>query len=114
MRITPEQLITKCEAHDRCIRIRGARQAPESTPQTRVALVAFERGLSVRHLEQFYYTNRKGAKRRYFNYEAFAEKHGIDIHWIWDGDLRGHPRDLRKQARKNNRRPAHTQEGGAA
>ena len=59
--------------------------------------VAFELGLSERQLEQFYYVDRKGAKKRFFKHEAFAEKYGINIRWIWDGDLCGHPRDMRKK-----------------
>jgi hypothetical protein len=92
-------------ARIRC-RLRRAERGSKSTTETRIALVAFERGLSNRELERFYYVNRKGAKKRYFDEHAFAKKYGVDIHWIWEGDLRGHPRGLRKQPRKGSRRPA--------
>jgi hypothetical protein len=82
--------------------------------ETRVALVAFERGISDRQLEQFYYVNRKGSKRRHFNYEGFAKKYDVDIKWIWEGELFRHPRGLRKQPRRTSRRLAQSQEGGAA
>jgi hypothetical protein len=82
---TPEELARVSAAHLRCVRLCQARQAPRATTETRIALVAFERGLTDRHLEQFYYVNRKGAKKRYFDHEAFAKKYGVDIHWLWDG-----------------------------
>jgi hypothetical protein len=63
----------------------------------RIALVAFERGLSDRELEQFYYVNRKGAKKRYFDHDAFAKKYGVSVDWIRDGDLCEHPRGLKRQ-----------------
>jgi hypothetical protein len=82
--------------------------------ETRIALVAFERGLSEHQLDQFYFINRKGGKKRHFDHEAFAKKYGIDIHWLWEGDLRGHPRGLtRKPTPKGGRRPAQP-EGDAA
>jgi hypothetical protein len=40
--------------------------------------------------------NRKGAKTRRFDHRAFAEKYGVDIHWIFRGDLCAHPRDLKR------------------
>jgi hypothetical protein len=76
-------------AHLRCTRLCQARNAPRATSETRVALVAFERGLSDRELEQFYYVNRKGAKKRHFDTEAFAKKYDVDIRWLWDGELCG-------------------------
>ena len=66
-----------------------------------------------RQLEQFYYVNRKGAKKRHFDHHAFAKKYGVDIHWIWDGELCSHPRGLeRKQTRKGTRRHAQPQDQG--
>jgi hypothetical protein len=102
-------------AHLRCTRLCQARNAPRATSETRVALVAFERGLSDRQLEQFYYVNRKGAKKRHFDTEAFARKYDVDIRWLWDGELCGHPRGLtRKQTPKGDRRGAQPQGGDAA
>jgi hypothetical protein len=102
------------EEQRRLIRIRQARHhAPKATLETRVALVAFERGISDRQLEQFY-VNRKGAKKRRFDHHAFAKKYDISLDWLWEGDLCGHPRGLRKQPRKTTRRPVQPQEDGAA
>ena len=89
---TPEELATISAAHLGCVRLCQARQAPRATTETRIALVAFERGISDRQLEQFYYVNRKGATKRHFNHEAFAKKYDVDIRWIWEGDLCKHPR----------------------
>jgi hypothetical protein len=94
------------EKHRRLIRIRSARDCRPTT-ETRIALVAFDLGISDRQLEQFYFVNRKGAKKRWFDHDAFAKKYSVDIHWLWEGDLRGHPRGLtRKQPGKGGRRPA--------
>jgi len=107
-----EDLAALSETRRRFIRLRLA-QGCKATTETRIALVAFERGLTDRQLEQFYYVNRKGAKKRHFNTEAFAKKYGIDIRWLWDGELCGHPRGLtRKQPSKTNRRPAQPQDQG--
>src|ERR1019366_8512465 len=63
-------------------RRRKVLNAPRASSESRVALVAFERGISAKELERFYYVNRKGSKTRYFDHHAFAEKYGVDIHWI--------------------------------
>jgi hypothetical protein len=100
------------EDHKRLGRIRRARPC-KATTETRVALVAFERGISDRQLEQFYFVNRKGAKTRHFDVSAFAKKYDVHIHWLWEGDLRGHPRRMtRKPTRKGSRQPP--QPGGDA
>jgi hypothetical protein len=65
-----------------------------------VALVAIERGISIKQLERFYYVSRKGAKTHYFDHRAFAEKYDISIDWIYNGFICEHPRGLRKQPRK--------------
>jgi hypothetical protein len=67
------------EKHWRLVRIRRARDC-RATTETRIAMVAFERGISDRQLEQFYFVNRKGAKQRHFDVHAFAKKYGVDIH----------------------------------
>jgi hypothetical protein len=106
---TPEELA----AHLRCVRLCQARQAPRATTEMRIALVAFERGISTKELERFYFVNRKGAKKRHFDHHAFAKKYGVSIHWIWDGALCEHPRGLkRQQTPKSSRRRA--PQGGAA
>ncbi len=108
-----EELARLSETRIRRIRLRQAQQGPRSTTETRIALVAFERGISARELEQFYFVNRKGTKKRHFDTEAFAKKYGISIRWIWDGELCGHPRGLeRKQTRKGSRRHAQPQDQG--
>jgi hypothetical protein len=81
-----------------------ARNAPEATDDTRIALVAHQLGLSSRDLESFYYVNRKGSKKRYFDDKAFAEKYGISVDWLRDGYLPAHPRNLEpiKKVRRTN------------
>jgi hypothetical protein len=74
-------------------RLRQA-QLARSTTETRIALVAFELGLSAKELEQFYFVRRSDAKLRHFNHKAFAEKYGVDLYWLWDGELYRHPRGL--------------------
>jgi hypothetical protein len=69
--------------------------APKSTDDTRVALVSQQLGLSDADLEPFYYVNRKGSKKRYFDYPAFAERYGISVDWLDDGYLPAHPRNLK-------------------
>jgi hypothetical protein len=111
---TPEELARISAARHRRVRLCQARQAPPATTETRIALVAFERGISAKELERFYYVNRKGSKKRYFDNYAFAEKYGVSVHWLWEGDLCEHPRGLtRQRTRKSSRRPAQPQ-GGAA
>src|SRR5882672_1079219 len=89
---------------------------PNVRPNTMIATMnARIEGLAFtdRQLEQFYYVNRKGAKKRHFDHHAFAKKYGVDIHWIWDGELCSHPRGLeRKQTRKGTRRHAQPQDQG--
>jgi hypothetical protein len=92
---TPEELAKYKAAHLRCVRLRQARNAPPATTETRIAFVAFERGISDHQLEQFYYVNRKGAKKRHFDHEAFAKAYDVDIRWIWEGELCKHPRGLK-------------------
>jgi hypothetical protein len=72
-----------------------ARNAPKATDDTRVALVSQQLGLSDADLEPFYYVNRKGSKKRYFDYPAFAERYGISVDWLDDGYLPAHPRHLK-------------------
>src|SRR5260221_12887085 len=72
-----------------------ARNAPKATDDARVALVSQQLGLSNQDLESFYYVNRKGSKKRYFDYHAFAEKYGISVDWLLDGYLPAHPRHLK-------------------
>ena len=100
-----EDLSRVSAARLRFARLRQARQGSKSTSDSRVALVAFERGISAKELERFYYVNRKGSKTRYFDHHAFAEKYGVDIHWIWDGALCEHPRGLTRQRTRKNSRP---------
>jgi hypothetical protein len=102
------------EEQRRLIRIRQARHhAPKATLETLVALVAFDRGISDRQLEQFY-VSRKGAKKRRFDHHAFAKKYDISLDWLWEGDLRGHPRGMTKQPRKNSCQSIQPQGGDAA
>jgi hypothetical protein len=111
---TPEELARISAAHLRCVRLCQARQAPRATTETRIALAAFERGISDRQLEQFYFVNRKGAKKRHFDCEAFAKKYGVDIHWLWEGDLCAHPRGLTREQTRNGSGRRIQPQGGAA
>jgi hypothetical protein len=75
--------------------IQQAWSAPKATDDTRVALVAHQLGLSEQDLEPFYYVRRKGASKRYFHYEKFAETYRISIDWLRHGYLPAHPRHLK-------------------
>ena len=88
-----EDLARLSVAHLRFTRLRQARQS-RADPEARVALVAIERGISTQQLERFYYVKRKGAKKRYFDHRAFAEKYDISIDWIFAGFICEHPRGL--------------------
>jgi hypothetical protein len=81
-----------------------ARKAPKAADDTRVALVAYQLGLSEQDLEPFYYVSRKGASKRHFHYGKFAEKYGISVDWLHHGYLPAHPRHLKpvKKARRTN------------
>src|SRR5260370_25154156 len=78
------------------IRIRGARNPPRATPETRVALFVGERGPTEGHLAKFYLRRRKNCKPR-FDYQRFAKDQSISMDWLFDRDLRAHPRGLRRQ-----------------
>ncbi len=77
-------------------------KAPKADSGTRVALVAHQLGLSDQDLEPFYRVRRKGASKRHFSYEEFAERYGISINWLQHGYLPEHPRNL-KPVRKVRR-----------
>jgi hypothetical protein len=72
-------------------RMAAAKNAPKATSETRVLLIAAERGLTKKQLEKFYVQRRKDWKPL-FNYQLFAEKQGISLDWLFHGDLREHPR----------------------
>jgi hypothetical protein len=96
---TPEEFgRIQSRAPSLCSPVPSEKRAPATT-ETRIALVAFEHGISVRQLEQFYYVNRKGAKKRRFNHEAFAKAYDVDICWIWEGELCKHHRAEAPKAR---------------
>jgi hypothetical protein len=79
------------EAVDRGIRIRRAAKGAWATTETRAALIVAERGLTQKQLAKFYVSRRKNCKPR-FDYWAFAEAQGISTDWLFDGDIRAHPR----------------------
>jgi hypothetical protein len=85
-----EDLARLSVAQLRFTRLNQARQS-RSTSESRVALVAFERGISTKQLARFYYVKRKGGKTRYFDYRGFAEKYDISIDWIFAGFICEHP-----------------------
>jgi len=83
-----------------------ARNAPPATEVTRVALVSQQLGLSDADLETFYYVNRKGSKKRFFDHARFANEYGISLDWLYHGFLPEHPRHLKplKKGRRSKNR----------
>jgi len=79
------------ETINRCIRIRGAQKAARATMETRVALIVAERGITKKQLAKYFVAYRKGAKPR-FDHWRFAKDQNISTDWLFDGDLRSHPR----------------------
>ncbi len=79
------------QAIDRGIRIRRAQEGARSTEETRVLLIAHERGLTAKQLAKFWTQRRKNG-RAWFDYEAFAEAQDISLDWLFEGDIRAHPR----------------------
>jgi hypothetical protein len=79
------------ESVARGIRIRRAEKGAWATPETRVALIVAERGLTEKQLAKYWVRRRKNCKPR-FDYWAFAEAQGISTDWLFDGDIRAHPR----------------------
>jgi hypothetical protein len=59
--------------------------------ESRVALIVAERGLTAKQLAKFWVRRRKNSKPR-FDHWAFAEAHGISPDWLFEGDIRAHPR----------------------
>src|ERR1700730_10772629 len=79
------------EAIDRGIRIRRTQEGTRATTETRAALIIAERGLTEKQLAKFYVSRRKNSKP-WFDYWRFAEDQGISPDWLFEGDLRAHPR----------------------
>jgi hypothetical protein len=90
-------------------RLAKARRAPKAEPETRVLLIANERGLTKKQLEKFYVRKRKDWKPR-FDYLAFAKAQDISMDWLFDGDLWAHPRGTAPRPRQSRR----LTDGGAA
>jgi hypothetical protein len=78
-------------AIDRGIRIRQTQEGARATTETRVALIVAERGLTEKQLAKFYVSRRKNSKPR-FDYWAFAKAQDISTDWLFEGDIRAHPR----------------------
>jgi hypothetical protein len=68
-----------------------ARRGPKATMETRGALIVAERGLTEKQLAKYYVQRRKDWKPR-FDHWRFAKDQGISTDWLFDGDLRLHPR----------------------
>jgi hypothetical protein len=79
------------EAIDRGIRIRQTQEGARATTETRVALIVAERGLTKKQLAKFYVSRRKNCKPR-FDFWAFAKAQDISTDWLFEGDIRFHPR----------------------
>jgi hypothetical protein len=56
-------------------RLAKARHVPKAEPETRVLLIANERGLTEKQLQEFYFQRRNNTKPR-FDYQLFAKKTG--------------------------------------
>jgi hypothetical protein len=79
------------ESVARGIRIRRAEDGAWSTMETRVALIVAERGITKKQLAKYWVSRRKNCKPR-FDYWAFAKAQDISTDWLFDGDIRAHPR----------------------
>jgi hypothetical protein len=81
------------EAVARGIRIRQTQEGARATMETRVALIAAERGLTEKQLAKYWVSRRKNSKPR-FDHWRFAEDQGISPDWLFEGDIRSYPRHL--------------------
>jgi hypothetical protein len=63
------------------------RKAPKPSPQTRVALIVHQRGITEKQLEKFY-----TLRGKHFDYMAFAKMYNISLDWLSMGILAEHPR----------------------
>jgi hypothetical protein len=79
------------QALDRGIRIRKAQDGARATTETRIALIVAERGLTEKQLAKYWVSRRKNGKL-WFDDWRFAEDQGISPDWLFEGDLRSHPR----------------------
>ncbi|SIO50164.1 hypothetical protein SAMN05443247_06650 [Bradyrhizobium erythrophlei] len=79
------------EAIARGIRIRQTQEGARATMEARVALIVAERGLTAKQLAKYWVRRRKNCKPR-FDYWRFAEDQGISPDWLFEGDIRAHPR----------------------
>jgi hypothetical protein len=84
------------EAIDRGIRVRKAGKGVMATTETRAALIIAERGLTKKQLAKYWVRRRKNCKPR-FDYWAFAKAQDISTHWLFEGDIRAHPRGERER-----------------
>jgi hypothetical protein len=92
---------TKAE-FERLSRVRRAQSTPKASPETRVALIASERGLTKKQMAKYWVRRRKNSKPL-FNYWAFAKEQNISTDWLFDGDLRAHPRGTAPRPRQMRR-----------
>ena len=69
----------------------AAKTAPKATMETRVALIVAERGLTKKQMAKYFVRRRKNNKPR-FDCWRFAKDQDISTDWLFDGDLRSHPR----------------------
>jgi hypothetical protein len=100
------------EETERLVRIRMARNTPKATTETRVALIVAERGLTEKQVAKYFVRRRKNCKPR-FDYQRFAKAQNISTDWLFDGDLRSHPRDAGRPREKRPRHPSANGEGAA-
>jgi hypothetical protein len=89
-------------ALDRGGRIRKAQEGAMATTETRVLLIAHERGLTEKQLAKYWVSRRKNGKQ-WFDHWRFAEDQGISPDWLFEGDIRAHPRGTAPQPHQPRR-----------
>ena len=91
------------EAIDLGVRIRRTREGAWATEETRAALIIAERGLTEKQLAKYWVQRRKNC-RFWFDYWGFAEDQGLSPDWLFEGDLRSHPRGTTPRPHQPRRR----------
>jgi hypothetical protein len=90
------------QAIDRGIRIRKTEEGARATTETRVALIVAERGLTEKQLAKYWVSRRKNSKL-WFDHWRFAEDQGISPDWLFEGDIRAHPRGTAPRPHRSRR-----------
>jgi hypothetical protein len=72
---------------------------------SRLALIVAERGLTEKQVAKYFVRRRKNSKPR-FDYWHFAKAQNISTDWLFDGDLRSHPRGPALREKRPRHHPA--------